>query len=202
MTMSDTRPQPETQEPDILAELQAEVAQELADDRPPAGGAAYQIISAVVVLVLGAVAAVLAYGYGLGSLRRPGPGLWPFVVSIAITALAVTLLVVGRRLDDAEKFTRASLLVLAGSATFVGLGLLLPVHRLRDPRDPARHRLAALPRRRDLAQHHRDLGLHDRRRSTCSSSTPCASRSPTCSPSGPERRPPWTGTPSSTASAS
>ena len=37
------------------------------------------------------------------------------------------LLVVGRHLDDAEKFTRSSLLVLVGGATFVGLGLLLPI---------------------------------------------------------------------------
>jgi putative tricarboxylic transport membrane protein len=68
----------------------------------------------------------LAYGDGLGSLRRPGPGLWPFAVSVLIALLAIMLLVVGRHLDDAEKFTRASLLVLAGGATFVGLGLMLP----------------------------------------------------------------------------
>lgn len=121
------RPTPAADEPDILAELQAEVAQDLADERPPAGGPAYQIVPAVVVLVFGIWAAVLAYGYGLGSLRRPGPGLWPFAVSVLIAILAVLLLVVGRHLDDAEKFTRSSLLVLTGGATFVGLGLLLPV---------------------------------------------------------------------------
>ncbi|QIK74782.1 tripartite tricarboxylate transporter TctB family protein [Nocardioides piscis] len=115
-----------TDEPDILAELQAEVARELADERPPAGGPAYQLVSAAVVLVLGIGAAVLAHGYGLGSLRRPGPGLWPFAVSLVIVLLAIVLLVIGRTLDDAEKFTRSSFLVLAGGATFVGLGLLLP----------------------------------------------------------------------------
>jgi len=120
------REQRPTDEPDILAELQAEVAQELADERPPAGGPAYQVVSALVVLAIGIGGAYLAYGYGLGSLRRPGPGLWPFAVSFLIAALAIMLLVVGRHLDDAEKFTRASLLVLAGGATFVGLGLLLP----------------------------------------------------------------------------
>jgi putative tricarboxylic transport membrane protein len=125
MTMSE-RDQRPTDEPDILAELQAEVAQELADERPPAGGPAYQVVSALVVLAIGIGGAYLAYGYGLGSLRRPGPGLWPFAVSFLIAALAIMLLVVGRHLDDAEKFTRASLLVLAGGATFVGLGLLLP----------------------------------------------------------------------------
>jgi putative tricarboxylic transport membrane protein len=125
MTMSE-RDQRPTDEPDILAELQAEVAQELADERPPAGGPAYQVVSALVVLAIGIGGAYLAYGYGLGSLRRPGPGLWPFAVSFLIAALAIMLLVVGRHLDDAEKFTRASLLVLAGGATFVGLGLMLP----------------------------------------------------------------------------
>ena len=125
MTMSERETRP-TDEPDILAELQAEVAQELADERPPAGGPAYQVVAALVVLAIGIGGAYLAYGYGLGSLRRPGPGLWPFAVSVLIALLAIMLLVVGRHLDDAEKFTRASLLVLAGGATFVGLGLLLP----------------------------------------------------------------------------
>ena len=126
MTMSE-RETRTADEPDILAELQAEVAQDLADERPPAGGPAYQVVSAVVVLVLGLGAAYLAYGYGLGSLRQPGPGLWPFAVSVLIVLLAVMLLVVGRHLDDAEKFTRASFLVLAGGATFVAFGLLLPL---------------------------------------------------------------------------
>lgn len=125
MTMTERETRPE-QEPDILAELQAELAHDLADERSPAGGATYQMVAAWVVLVLGVGAAVLAYGYGLGSLRRPGPGLWPFAVAIVIAGLAVVLLAIGRTLDDAEKFTRASFLALAGGATFIGLGLLLP----------------------------------------------------------------------------
>lgn len=126
--MSETAPRPDAaQERDILAELQAEVAQDLADERPPAGGPAYQLVAALVVLVLGAAAAWLAHGYGLGSLRRPGPGLWPFVVSLLIVVLGVVLLLRGRALDDAERFTRASLLVVVGAATFLALGALLPV---------------------------------------------------------------------------
>ena len=125
MTMTE-RETPPKREPDILAELQAEVAQDLADERPPAGGVAYQLVAAFVVLVFGVGASALAYGYGLGSLRRPGPGLWPFVVGIVIAVLAIVLLVIGRTLDDAEKFTKASFLVLAGGATFTGLGLLMP----------------------------------------------------------------------------
>jgi putative tricarboxylic transport membrane protein len=123
MSQRETSP---TDEPDILAVLQAEVAQDLADERPPAGGPAYQIVAAVVVLAIGLGGATLAHGYGLGSLRRPGPGLWPFAVSVLIAALGIVLLVIGRHLDDAEKFTKASFLVLVGGATFVGFGLMLP----------------------------------------------------------------------------
>jgi putative tricarboxylic transport membrane protein len=125
MTMSEREAR--AHQPDILAELEAEVAQELADQRPPAGGTVYQLVSAAVVLVIGVGAAFLSHGYGLGSLQRPGPGLWPFAVSIVIVCLSIGLLVIGRTLDDDEKFTRASLLALVGAATFVGLAVLMPL---------------------------------------------------------------------------
>lgn len=128
MTMSDERtPSQGPGEPDILAQLQAEVAHELEEERPPAGGTAYQVVGALVALVVGVGGAVLAYGYGLGTLRRPGPGLWPFAVSVVIALLALVLLVVGRRLTDSESFTRASVLPVVGLVTFVGLGALMPV---------------------------------------------------------------------------
>jgi hypothetical protein len=135
--MSETQPRPAPgatpgasdveHEHDILAEIKAEVAQDLADERPPSGGPAYQLVSAAFVLLVGLAGAWLAYGYGIGTLRRPGPGLWPFIVSCLIVVLAVVLMVVGRDLDDTEKFTRSSLLVAVGAATFVALGFLLPV---------------------------------------------------------------------------
>lgn len=111
---------------DVLAELEAEVAHELEEHRPPAGGTAYQVVPAIVTLVVGVLGAVLAHGYGLGTLRRPGAGLWPFAVSTVIAVLSLALLVVGRHLQDSERFTRLSLLVLAGLATFVGLAVLIP----------------------------------------------------------------------------
>jgi hypothetical protein len=112
---------------DILAEIEAEVAHELEDERPPAGGPAYQTVGAIVGLVIGVGAAILAYGYGLGTLRQPGPGLWPFAVSVVIVVLSVLLLVVGRGLDDSEKFTRSSALAAVGAITFVAFGLLMPL---------------------------------------------------------------------------
>ena len=126
MSERDERPTPVAAD-DILAQLEAEVAHELEEHRPPAGGPAYQVIGALAALAVGVIGAVLAYGYGLGTLKRPGAGLWPFTVSMLIVVLSLLLLVIGRHLQDSEKFTRASLLVLAGLATFVGVGVLLPV---------------------------------------------------------------------------
>ncbi|WP_210439073.1 tripartite tricarboxylate transporter TctB family protein [Nocardioides xinjiangensis] len=113
-------------EGDILAELEAEVAHELEEQRPPAGGPAYQVVAALVTLGVGLAGAVLAQGYGLGSLARPGPGLWPMVVSVVVVVLSLALLLVGRGLTDSERFSRASALPLVGVATFVALGLLIP----------------------------------------------------------------------------
>ena len=92
---------------DILAELEAEVAHEMDEDRPPAGGPAYQTVGALVGVAIGAGGAVLAYGYGLGNLQKPGPGLWPFIVSVVITTLSVILLVVGRGLPTVRRLPGA-----------------------------------------------------------------------------------------------
>jgi putative tricarboxylic transport membrane protein len=112
---------------DILAELEAEVAHEMEEERPPAGGPAYQIVGALVGVAIGIGGAVLSAGYGLGSLQEPGPGLWPFIVSVLIAAMSAVLLVVGRDLTDAEAFTRSSVLPIIGLITFVAFGILMPV---------------------------------------------------------------------------
>lgn len=120
-------PRPAGEDTDVLAEIQEEVARDLAEERPPAGGAAYQVAGAVVTIAVGVLGAVLALGYGLGSLDRPGPGLWPFAISVVITVLGLTLLVGGRQGTDTERFSRSSLIPAAGIATFIGLGALMPV---------------------------------------------------------------------------
>ena len=126
MSERDERPTP-TGGTDILAELEAEVAHELEDLRPPAGGPAYQVVGALVALAVGVAGVVLAYGYGLGTLRRPGPGMWPFAVSLLIVMLALSLLAIGRGLTDSEKFSRSSILPAVGLVTFVVFGALIPV---------------------------------------------------------------------------
>jgi putative tricarboxylic transport membrane protein len=113
-------------ESEIMDGLEAEIANTLEDD-PPAGGPAYQVVAATVALLVGVAGAVLAYGYGLGSLREPGPGLWPFMVSVAVAVLSTALLLVGRGLTDAEALTRSSLQPAVGVATLLAVGLLMPV---------------------------------------------------------------------------
>jgi len=118
-------PHPHTR--DILAELEAEVAHEMEEERPPAGGPVYQIVGSLVGVAIGVGGAVLSAGYGLGSLSEPGPGLWPFIVSVLIAAMSAVLLVVGRGLTDAEAFTRSSVLPVVGVITFVAFGVLMPL---------------------------------------------------------------------------
>lgn len=113
--------------PDILEEIEAEVAETLADEELPPGGPAYQIVGALVALALGIGGMVLALDYGLDGLRRPGPGLWPFVTATVITVLSVVLLVVGRKLEDSVSFSRSSVLPAIGVLTFIALGVLMPV---------------------------------------------------------------------------
>jgi len=112
---------------DILAEIEAEVAHELEEDRPPQGGPLYQTVGALVGIAIGLGGAVLSWGYGLGALNEPGPGLWPFLVSVLIAGLSAVLLAVGRGLTDREAFTRSSVLPVAGALTFVAFGVLLPL---------------------------------------------------------------------------
>jgi hypothetical protein len=112
---------------DILEELKAEVAADLEDERPPHAGPTTQVVAALVAGATGIFGLVASWGYGLGELTQPGPGLWPFTVSVVITALSLGLLVTGRQATDTEKFTRSSLLALYGVVTLLGLALLLPV---------------------------------------------------------------------------
>jgi hypothetical protein len=112
---------------DVLAEIKAEVAHELEEDRPPQGGPIYQTVGALVGIAIGVAGAVLSYGYGLGSLTEPGAGLWPFIVSVVIAVMSAVLLFVGRGLADSEAFTRSSVLPLIGVVTFIAFGVLMPV---------------------------------------------------------------------------
>ena len=100
---------------------------ELAEDRPPHAGPWSQLGAAVVTGLIGVAGVVGSLGLGLGRLTAPGPGLWPFVVSVVITTLSVVLALTGRRGTDTEKFSRASVMTAIAVLTLVLLAFLLPL---------------------------------------------------------------------------
>jgi putative tricarboxylic transport membrane protein len=127
MSMMSEPGRPQAAEVDILEELKAELAQDLEEERPPHAGPLAQVAAGVVTLAVGVAGMALSLGYGLGSLTQPGPGLWPFAVAVAVTALSVAQIVFGRRAEDTEQFTRASALTGLGVLSLLGLAALLPV---------------------------------------------------------------------------
>ncbi|WP_336203983.1 tripartite tricarboxylate transporter TctB family protein [Nonomuraea sp. LPB2021202275-12-8] len=124
MSMSDPARSPDPLGDVIDADrLQAE----LEEGRPPHAGPISQITAALVALAVGVFGAIGSYALGLGRLTQPGPGLWPFAISVVIIVLSAVLVVTGRGLEDAERFSKASLLTTVGVVTLVLLAALLPV---------------------------------------------------------------------------
>ncbi|SDF83197.1 Tripartite tricarboxylate transporter TctB family protein [Blastococcus aurantiacus] len=90
-----------------------------AEHRPPAAGPTTNLVVATLVVALGAAALVGSLSLGVGSARTPGSGTWPLILSLLIVVLGLGLAVTARSTTDAERFSRSSLLVLAGLATMV-----------------------------------------------------------------------------------
>ncbi|MFG1910257.1 tripartite tricarboxylate transporter TctB family protein [Kribbella sp. NPDC048928] len=110
------------------ASLDAETLRaELAEDRPPHAGPWSQSGVAIVAGLVGLAGLIGSLALGLGRLTQPGPGLWPFVVSVVVTVLSAVLAVVGRPGTDTEKFSRASVLTAVAIGTLVVFAGLLPV---------------------------------------------------------------------------
>lgn len=97
------------------------------DVAPPAAGPVANLAACLVTAGVGVAGAVAAVALGLGTPSRPGAGLWPLAVSVAVVVLSLAQIVVGRRGGYGEKFSRYSWLSLAGLATLLGLVALLPV---------------------------------------------------------------------------
>ena len=104
-----------------------ESVEPLDDVAPPAAGPVANLAACLVTAGVGVAGAVAAVALGLGTPSRPGAGLWPLAVSVAVVVLSLAQVVVGRRGGDGEKFSRYSWLSLAGLATLLGLVALLPV---------------------------------------------------------------------------
>ncbi|MET1033951.1 MAG: tripartite tricarboxylate transporter TctB family protein [Arthrobacter sp.] len=115
--------------PDSLEEelTPEQLAERWEAEGPPPAGAVANLASSLIAAAVGAAGMALAVSFGLGSPAQPGPGMWPFAVSVVIVVFGVVQVIVGRRGGEGEKFTRLSWLAAIGLATLVGLLLLMPV---------------------------------------------------------------------------
>lgn len=78
-------------------------------------------IAPVLLLALGVAAIVGSRGLGLGELTAPGPGLWPFIVSLLLTGTAAVLVLLDPA-EDYEPWTRGTVRIIAG---LVSLGVFI-----------------------------------------------------------------------------
>jgi hypothetical protein len=86
-------------------------------ERPPAAGPVTNFVIAALVMILGGAAFAGSLSLGIGIPAAPRPGTWPAIVGAILVILGGALAARARRTDDAERFTRSALLVLAAVAT-------------------------------------------------------------------------------------
>lgn len=83
------------------------------------------LLVAAPTLVLGAAGVVGSWKLHLGSLAHPGPGLWPFILSVAMVAMSLLLMRLGP-IDGVEDFGQGFRRFLPGMASVVVFALLFP----------------------------------------------------------------------------
>jgi putative tricarboxylic transport membrane protein len=111
--------EPEAPAPARLSDAIHEVEEAEHEFRPPVAGRVTDVVVGIAVVGLGVAALLGSLALGVGSARAPGTGTWPLLVSIVLVVLGLGLLALTGRTRDAERFTRASWLVLAGLATMI-----------------------------------------------------------------------------------
>lgn len=78
-------------------------------------------VGPLILVCLGGYAVVAAFELSLGELVTPGPGLWPFLLAVALTVVAVVLLFIDDR-KDYEAWSARSVRIAAG---LVSLGVFI-----------------------------------------------------------------------------
>jgi hypothetical protein len=104
-----------------------QLAAEWEEERPPHAGPLANVAAAAVAAAVGVAGVAMSLAMGLGNPEKPEPGMWPFIISLVMVAMAVALLLFGRKKLDAEAFSSSSWQVGAGVATLVGFVLVVGV---------------------------------------------------------------------------
>ncbi|WP_308128098.1 tripartite tricarboxylate transporter TctB family protein [Modestobacter italicus] len=78
-------------------------------------------VAPLLLLALGVAAVFGSRRLGLGELTAPGPGLWPFIVSLLLTGTAAVLVLLDPA-EDYEPWTRGTVRIIAG---LVSLGVFI-----------------------------------------------------------------------------
>lgn len=61
--------------------------------------------------ILAIVVLIVSWGYGFGSLKQPGPGLYPFLLGVIILPFSVILLLIGLKSEERESLFDKSALI-------------------------------------------------------------------------------------------
>lgn len=92
----------------------------------PAGALA-NLVSGVVVVLLGIGSLTVALKLGFGDLTHPRAGTWPAILSALLIVLGITLAVRARSYTDAEKISRHAVAVGVGAISIVIAVQLMPI---------------------------------------------------------------------------
>lgn len=77
------------------------------------------VVAGAVPLALGLGGIYMSFSLGIGSIANPGPGLWPLLISTAITAASLALLVLRHGKHGAESFGRGWRISAVGAASLI-----------------------------------------------------------------------------------
>lgn len=83
------------------------------EDTPPAAGPVTNLVTAGVVVAIGAATVAGSVGLGVGEPAAPGPGTWPLLVGAALVVFGAILGLRARHVTGTERFSRKGLLVVA-----------------------------------------------------------------------------------------
>ena len=97
------------------------------EESPPPAGPTTNLLVALAITALGIATLAGSLKLGIGTARKPDSGTWPLLVSLVLVVLGTALALLSRRFQDAERFTRSSLLVVVGLATMVAFVAVIEV---------------------------------------------------------------------------